>query len=38
MKSRSLPAPLAIVAVVLFLGILYGLRELAPVFICFVVE
>jgi predicted PurR-regulated permease PerM len=42
MRSRYLPLPSdlkwrRVVAVVLFLGILYGLRELAPVFICFVI-
>jgi predicted PurR-regulated permease PerM len=42
MRSLYVPLPSdpkwrRLVAVVLFLGILYGLRELAPVFICFVV-
>jgi predicted PurR-regulated permease PerM len=42
MRSNYLPLPSdlkwrRVVAVVLFVGILYGLRELAPVFICFVV-
>jgi predicted PurR-regulated permease PerM len=41
MRSNYLPLPSDVkwrrlAAVVLFLGILYGLRELAPVFICFV--
>src|ERR1035438_6144069 len=40
MRSNYLPLPSdlkwrRLAAVVLFLGILYGLRELAPVFICF---
>ncbi len=42
MRSRYVPLPSdpkwrRLAAVVLFLGILYGLRELAPVFICFIV-
>jgi predicted PurR-regulated permease PerM len=42
MRSSYLPLPKdpkwrRVVAVALFVGILYGLRELAPVFICFVV-
>ncbi len=42
MRSNYLPLPAdpkwrRVVGVVLFLGILYGLRELAPVFICFVI-
>jgi predicted PurR-regulated permease PerM len=42
MRSKYLPLPSnrkwsRVVGVVLFAGILYGLRELAPVFICFVI-
>src|SRR5579859_559481 len=42
MRSEYFPLPSdakwrRVIAVVLFLGILYGLRELAPVFICFVI-
>jgi predicted PurR-regulated permease PerM len=42
MRSKYFPLPAdrkwrRVVALVLFLGILYGLRELAPVFICFVI-
>jgi predicted PurR-regulated permease PerM len=42
MRSQYLPLPSdpkwrRVVAVAIFLGILYGLRELAPVFICFVI-
>ena len=42
MRSNYLPLPSdlkwrRVVAVVLFAAILYGLRDLAPVFICFVV-
>lgn len=42
MRSKYVPLPAdrkwsRVVAVVLFVGILYGLRELAPVFVCFVI-
>ncbi len=42
MRSRFIPLPSDVkwrrlVAVVLLLGILYGLRELAPVFVCFII-
>ena len=42
MRSNYLPLPSdtkwrRLVAVLLFVGILYGLRDLAPVFICFIV-
>ena len=42
MRSNYLPLPTnlkwrRLAALVLFGGILYGLRELAPVFVCFVI-